>query len=288
MVAGEYRAAERHLRGNLNLLGDTRAMERMDMPGYPAVLSRSWLAWTLAEIGTFSEALAHGTDGLRLAEAIGHPYSLIQLLTSLGRVHVIRGGFVDARAVYERARAMAVEWNLPFWALPLTVCQGWMLARTGRVTEGLAIQHEPIRAYDRAGGAHYPAFLYIYAETLLLADRIEAAAERAGQALGVTQERGERGYEAYTWHLLGEIAITAARPDFDTAETNYRQALTLAENLNMQPLVANCHLGLGKLYRRTAQRDHAREHLTTATTLYREMGMTYWLEQAEAEMRELT
>ena len=55
----------------------------------------------------------------------------------------------------------------------------------------------------------------------------------------------------------------------------------------MRPLVAHCHLGLGKLYRRTGQRDEAREHLTTATTMDREMGMTYWLEQAEAEMRQL-
>jgi hypothetical protein len=45
------------------------------------------------------------------------------------------------------------------------------------------------------------------------------------------------------------------------------------------------HLGLGKLYRRTGKREPAREHLTTATTMYREMGMTYWLAQAEAEMR---
>jgi len=42
-------------------------------------------------------------------------------------------------------------------------------------------------------------------------------------------------------------------------------------------------LGLGKLYRRTGKRDEAQEHLATATTMYREMGMTYWLEQAEAE-----
>jgi hypothetical protein len=51
----------------------------------------------------------------------------------------------------------------------------------------------------------------------------------------------------------------------------------------MRPLVAHCHLGLGKLYRRTNKREQAREHLTTATTMYREMGMTYWLEKAEAE-----
>ena len=55
----------------------------------------------------------------------------------------------------------------------------------------------------------------------------------------------------------------------------------------MRPLVAHCRLGLGRLYRRTGNRDPALEHLTTATTMYREMGMTYWLEQAEAEMKEL-
>jgi hypothetical protein len=55
----------------------------------------------------------------------------------------------------------------------------------------------------------------------------------------------------------------------------------------MRPLIAHCHLGLGKLYRRTGKREHAHEHLTTAATMYREMGMTYWLEQSEAEMKEL-
>jgi hypothetical protein len=52
-------------------------------------------------------------------------------------------------------------------------------------------------------------------------------------------------------------------------------------------LVAHCHLGLGKLYHRTDKREQAQEHLTTATTMYRDMGMTYWLERAEAEVREL-
>jgi hypothetical protein len=61
----------------------------------------------------------------------------------------------------------------------------------------------------------------------------------------------------------------------------------LASELDMRPLVAHCHLGLGKLYRRTGKRELAQEHLATATTMYREMGMTYWLEKGEAEMAEL-
>ncbi len=52
----------------------------------------------------------------------------------------------------------------------------------------------------------------------------------------------------------------------------------------MRPLVAHCHLGLGGLCGRTGNLEQAQEHLTTATTMYREMDMRFWLEKAEAEM----
>jgi len=55
----------------------------------------------------------------------------------------------------------------------------------------------------------------------------------------------------------------------------------------MRPLVAHCHLGLGKLYRRIGERQQAEEHLTLALTMYREMDIRFWPEQAEAEIREL-
>ena len=50
-------------------------------------------------------------------------------------------------------------------------------------------------------------------------------------------------------------------------------------------VLTHCHPGLGKLSRRTGKREQAQEHLTTATTLYREMDMPFWLEQADEEMR---
>lgn len=63
--------------------------------------------------------------------------------------------------------------------------------------------------------------------------------------------------------------------------------MALASERDMRPLVAHCHLGLGKLCQRTRNREQAHEHLTTATAMYREMGMIYWLEQAETVLREL-
>jgi len=46
------------------------------------------------------------------------------------------------------------------------------------------------------------------------------------------------------------------------------------------------HLGLGRLYRRTETHEQPREHITIATTMYREIDMRFFLEQAE--MRALT
>ena len=64
-----------------------------------------------------------------------------------------------------------------------------------------------------------------------------------------------------------------------TAEAHYGAAMALASELGMRPLVAHCHLGLGTLYAMTGKREQARAGLSTATALYREMNMQFWLPQ---------
>jgi len=81
--------------------------------------------------------------------------------------------------------------------------------------------------------------------------------------------------------LLGDIATHPDRFDAQRGEAHYRQALALAEERRMRPLVAHCHFGLGRLFRRTGKLQPAREHLTTATTMYRDMDMRFCLEQVE-------
>jgi len=87
--------------------------------------------------------------------------------------------------------------------------------------------------------------------------------------------------------VLGEIAAKREPLEAETTANDYREAMSCAAKLGMRPLVAHCHLGLGKLSRRTDRQEQAQEHLTTAATMYREMDMQFWLEQAETEMREL-
>jgi hypothetical protein len=52
-------------------------------------------------------------------------------------------------------------------------------------------------------------------------------------------------------------------------------------------MLARCHLGLGRLHRAAGRPAPAREELTAAIALFREMDMRSWLEQADAEMKEL-
>jgi hypothetical protein len=54
----------------------------------------------------------------------------------------------------------------------------------------------------------------------------------------------------------------------------------------MPPLVARCHLGLGKMHRRAGNHGRVREELTITMAMYREM-VAYWLERAEAELHQL-
>ena len=90
--------------------------------------------------------------------------------------------------------------------------------------------------------------------------------------------------EADCLWLLGEVEVRRAQPDLITAETHVREALALAEEHELRPRQAHCHLALGKLYRRLGRPGEARAELSTAVSMFREMGMTRWLPEAEAEL----
>src|SRR5437870_1808303 len=90
------------------------------------------------------------------------------------------------------------------------------------------------------------------------------------------------GVSAHALHLLGDIATHPDRFDAESGEAHYRQALALAEPRGMRPLVAYCHLGLAKLYRRTGTDQQTQVPLTIASTMYRELDMQFRLDQAEA------
>ena len=142
----------------------------------------------------------------------------------------------------------------------------------GRVAEALPLleQAEQRGAAMGTMGGQSLRVGYV-SEAYLLAGRMQEAVQLAGRALDLARAHKERGHEAWALRLLGEIAAHQDPPEIEPAEHHYRQALALAEELGMRPLVAHCHLGLGTLYAKTGQREQARAELSTAIELYRAM-----------------
>jgi tetratricopeptide (TPR) repeat protein len=155
----------------------------------------------------------------------------------------------------------------------------------GRVADGLLLLEKALKQalLIRMLQGH-PWLLVRLAEAYLLAGRPIDANASAMRALTLAREGAAQGAEAAALRLIGVIAAHHDPPDTSTSEAFHRQALTLADELSMGPLVAHCHLGLGKLYRRTDDHAKAQEHLRTARAMYREMDMGFWLEKADAEL----
>jgi class 3 adenylate cyclase/tetratricopeptide (TPR) repeat protein len=287
LYTGDYRRGEHLLLRVLQLLEGDLSRERLGLVGFPAVMAHSYLTWAFADRGEFEEGIAHGQEGIRLAESLHHPYSLAFASWRLALLEILKGEFGHGVHLLEHGLALSREWSLTFYSsVNYTGGLGYAYVLSGRIGEGIPLMEQALSVMETMGfGAFHALFLAYLAEAYVLADRLEDALEFAGRALTLTRERGQRGHEAQTLRLLGEV--TARRDPPENADGHYQDALALAEELGMRPLVAHCHLGLDKLYRRMGKREQAQEHLVTATTMYREMEMTYWREQAETEMKQL-
>ena len=121
----------------------------------------------------------------------------------------------------------------------------------------------------------------------MLAGCLEEAQALAERELALARAHQERGNQAYTFQLLGEIAVRRKPSEHEAAEAYYQQALALAEELGMRPLQAHCHRDLGLLYATTGQQEPARKALSTALEMYRAMGMTFWPPQTEAALAQV-
>jgi class 3 adenylate cyclase/tetratricopeptide (TPR) repeat protein len=280
----EYHGAMQLLRrGGGSLQGD-RSGDRFGQLVLPSVQSRAWLTCCHAQLGEFSEGITVGEWGLRIAEAVDHQYSRVAGCFGVGVLHLIKGDAPKAIAALERGLQLCEALTLALWLPEIASPLGAAYLLQGRVVDALPLLERAVELTSSRGELRGHSLRVVNLSAgYLLAGRIDEAVGLAEQALQLSRDTKERGNEAWALRLLGEIASHGKPPEAETARKHYSQALDMADELGMRPLVAHCHLGLGTLYRCTGKRHEAHEHLAIATTMYREMEMRFWLEKAEAE-----
>jgi DNA-binding SARP family transcriptional activator/tetratricopeptide (TPR) repeat protein len=283
---GEYRGALRFL-----LRSGPPSAEELDGDRFGRgirafVFSRCYAASSLAALGRFAEGIARGCEGLRVAEVVDSPHHLCAGLVGLGDLHLRRGDFDVARPLLERALELCRSSDFAAMLSWVASSLGSVSVAVGRATAGLALLEEAAElAVRHKGGFGHASSLCSLARGYAMVGRWDEAGRVAGEALEHSRRARQRGYEGHALLLLGQIAADRAETATEQAEAWYRSAMSLADELGMRPLVAHCYLGLGKLYRSAGNLERARRALTTATTMYGEMGMRFWLEKAEAELK---
>src|SRR5262249_48482571 len=243
----------------------------------------------LAQLGRFADAAQYETSAIRLAEQTQNAFSVGVTHRAVGILYLVKSDWLKANSLLERAIAEFHRRNIALM-LPTAIAScAWALAQLDRRYEALNYLREgeqllQLQTEKGIVGQNAWAYHALGRAALLLGQPIDA---RRLADLAVKSSQRHPGFGAHAQHLLGDIATHLQHGDSEHAEGHYREALALAEPRGMRPLVAHCHLGIGRLYRTVGKRQEAHEYLSTAITMYRKMDMRFWLKQAEMEMLKL-
>jgi tetratricopeptide (TPR) repeat protein len=166
----------------------------------------------------------------------------------LGLLALRQGDLPRALPRLERALGICQNADLPVYFPLMAAALGAAYTMAGSVADAMPLLTQALEQSTGTETVVYQALSRLsLGEAHQLAGRLEDAHALAAGALPHAHEHQERGDQAYALRLLGEIAAHRDPPESDQAGDDYRQALALAEELGMRPLVASCHLGLGTL-----------------------------------------
>jgi class 3 adenylate cyclase/tetratricopeptide (TPR) repeat protein len=251
----------------------------------PSVTNRTWLAWSLAEIGELAEAAERAEEGAQISEASGHLFSLFHASWILGVVRVLQGDGHLAIGLLEHGRQICQTAGIRFMENFAVVGLATAYAHVGRWQEAIEIIEMAIEQCKSMEMGFCRAMAEVHrGEAYLLADRVQEAKEFALQAIDLCRSIKARGYEAWGLKNLADIECQRGKLPSHEVESRYGEAMALAQELGMRPLVAHCHRGLGVLYGRSGDKDRGREQYGKAIDILRQCGADGGVEKYEKEL----
>ena len=285
---GRYRMSMVFNDSTIACLQGALTHERCGMPVFPALYSRHVAMLALAHLGEFDTATLYADEALQIADAVGHPLSELYTHMAAGFLSVYRGDFARAIEVLEHAMTLCETTGARLIFGWVASYLGFAYAHSGRIADGISLLEQGVDALTGLGVMLRRSLVIGWlGEAYLFAERVDDAADCAAQALDLARAQKERGDEAEALRLAGDVTLCHARPEIEKAADAYRLALVIGEELEMRPLLARCHLGLGTMHMRSNDQVRARDHLSTASEMFAAIGMQYWQEKAICEIGRL-
>jgi predicted ATPase len=255
---------------------------------------------TLWWLGYPDQALQMSHEALTLAQELVHPRSLCSALAFAAWLHHLRreGHLTQERA--EAAIALGVEQGLAVFPTLGTIFRGWALAqrsaeptsRRGQREEGIAQMRQGLTAWRATGAAVFqPYGLALLAEASAQVGQVEAGLTLLAEALALTNDKGERRWEAELHRLKGELLLHAecgVQNAVLTAEACFQKALDMARQQQAKSWELRAAMSLSRLWQRQGKSDAARQLLAPVYGWFTEGFETADLQEARVLLEELS
>jgi tetratricopeptide (TPR) repeat protein len=128
------------------LLTGEQRYARFGMVNLPAVASRGYVAWSLAELGDFAEGTGVAADAVRIAEAAEQPYSIVFALVQVGLLCRRQGALHTAIPTLERSLRLSQTADIPRLFPVAASVLGVAYALAGRAAEALPLPNQAVVA----------------------------------------------------------------------------------------------------------------------------------------------
>ncbi len=251
-------------------------------------ISQSTAAICFAELGEFGQAMLHTERAVKFAQTLDSLYLRAMADACSGSSHLRKGDTQKALYLVQRWLQTYAAADVPLPQLIMAARVGEVFNMSGQLDDALALLE---RAWQFAESKNILAFgqqvLAFLGDAYGHAGRIDEAVMAGQRALNLARKLGQRGDEARTLYLLGNIYTYRASANVRPVRDSYQQALALAHELNMRPLEAQCHFALGELAKKAGEPRGAQEQFSAALSMFRDMGMQSWLAKAEAALKDL-
>ncbi len=270
-------------------LSGPAALEPHGLSGVPSVLTRGFLAWGLSDLGEFEEAEMYARQGIELADHVKHVFSTAVIYTQSGFAYLRHGNLGTAKKLLQKANTLVREADLQSILSFVAGGLGEVYLLLGRPDDALPILEEAVEPQNLESSINSSIHpITALSEAYRLSGQIAKAILTAEEALRLYRQTQEHCFGAWALYVMAKIQSENGSGQVEQATHTFRQAIELAEELKMRPLLAHCSLELGQFYTKSGETKKARSELMKAIDLFRSLGMGFWQPKAEALLGKLS
>ncbi len=214
----------------------------------------AWHAHVLWYLGQPTEALAHATLAVELAERFRQPFNQALAVTYQATLMELQADFGDFQAHAAQAVRLTLEYQAPYYHAWASILAAFAVAWQQPTDASLRALREAVDQFTATGARlRLPYYLSLVARACQRAHRLTEGLAVVDEAMRESLQNNERWWIPELHRVRGDLLL-AQGVDTADVEVAYRQALAVAQAQRASPLEARAETSLARLGLASAQR----------------------------------